>query len=73
MEEIISVIIVSHTRESAIVSSRRCPIVFLQLGLKFPSDREYFLVEIYIFISLVLFRPCVRVTKVGGNEVIDHM
>ena len=31
--------------ESAILYSRRCPSIFLQIGLKFISDREDFHVE----------------------------
>ena len=60
LEEIILVRIVKHSGESSIVSSKRFPRVFLQLGLKFLSDKEYFHVEIYILLSLVLFGPCVR-------------
>ena len=47
-------IIVKHTGESAIVSIIIFPIVFTQLGLKFPYEREDFQVEIDIFKSLVL-------------------
>ena len=49
LEAIILVIIVNHTGESDIVSSRRCPRVFFQIGLAFTYDREYLLVEMYIF------------------------
>ena len=63
-EDILLVGIVKHTGWSAIVSSRICPRVFLHLGLKFPSDREDFLVEIYILLSLVLFGPYRRGEKV---------
>ena len=38
-EEILLEIIVKHTGESSIVSKRKCPIVFLQIGLKLLSDR----------------------------------
>ena len=54
LEEIILVSLVKYTGDSTTVSSRRCPRVFIQLGLKFTSDKEDFLVEIYIFLSLVL-------------------
>ena len=38
LEEIILVSTVKYTAESAIVSSRRFPRVFIHIGLKFPSD-----------------------------------
>ena len=66
-------IIVKHTGESAIVSSRRRPIVFLHLGLKFTSDREDLLVEKFILSSLVLFGPCGKGEKWLKNEVIDNL
>ena len=47
-----------------------CPRLFIQLGLKFTSDREEFHVEIYILISIMI---CVRVEKVGNHEIIDHL
>ena len=49
-EDILLVGIVKHTGWSAIVSSRICPRVFLHLGLKFPSDREDFLVGMCILL-----------------------
>ena len=55
MEVIILVVTVNYTGESAMESSRRCPRVFLQLLLKFTSDREDFLVEIFIMLILVVF------------------
>ena len=55
LEEILLVSTVKHTVESSIVSSRICPRVFTYLGLKFPSDKEDFFVEIYILLSLVIF------------------
>ena len=57
----------NHTEEAAIVSTRICTIVFLQVGQIFISDREDFHVEIYILISLVLFGPCGRGEKVGNK------
>ena len=60
-------IIVNNIAESAIVSSRICTGVFLHLGLKLPSDREDFLVEMWILLSLVLFGPCGREAKVGNK------
>ena len=67
LEEIILVIIVNHIRESAIVSSRISPIVFLQIRLKFTSDRDGFLVEVYILLTLVLFKPCERGDNLGNK------
>ena len=46
------------------MSSRICKRVFIHIGLKFISDREDFLVEIYILLSLVLFGPYGRGEKV---------
>ena len=56
--------IVNHTGDSSIVSIRICTRVFIHIGLKFISDREDFLVEIYILLSLVLFGKFVRGEKV---------
>ena len=66
-EDIILVIILKYTGESAIVSSRRYPRLFLQIGLKFTSDTENFLVKMYTLSSLVLFRPHGRGAKVGNK------
>ena len=49
MEDILLVIIIKHTVELFVVSSRICPRVFLHLALKFPSDRQDFLVEMCTF------------------------
>ena len=57
--------IVKHTGESVIVSSRRCPRKILHIGLKTPSGREDFLVEVYIFLSLVLLGAHGRGEKSG--------
>ena len=57
--------IVNHTGESSIVSIRRDSRVFLQLGLKFTSIREEFHVDMYIFLSLVLFGTYGRVEESG--------
>ena len=65
MADILLVIIIKHTEESSIVFSRIFPILFLRLGLKFISDREYFLVEMCILLSLVIFGSCGRGAKVG--------
>ena len=67
------VIIVKRARESAIVSSRRVPRVFLPLGLKFSSDRENFHVEMYIFSSLVFKVHVEEGQKRETNEIINHM
>ena len=66
LEDIILVIIVNNTRESATVSSRIRPRVFLQIGIKFPSDREDFYFGMYIFLSLVLLGPVGRGAKLGN-------
>ena len=60
LEEISLVRIVNHDGDSAMVSSGICPRVFLLLGLKFHSDREEFLVEMCILLSLLTFGPCRR-------------
>ena len=70
---VLLVISLKHTGESDIVPSRMCLIVFLHIGLKFASDREDFLVEMFILLSLVIFGPCGRGEKLGKNEIIDHM
>ena len=49
LEEKLLESIVKNTVESGIVSSRRCPRVFLHIGLKFTSDREDFFAEFCIF------------------------
>ena len=67
MKEIILTRIAKHTVDSDIVFSRRCPRVFIHPGLKFTYDREYFLVEVYILLILVLFRPCGRGEKVENR------
>ena len=57
LEYITLVSIVNHNGESSIVRISIFPRVFLQLGLKFNSDREDFLVEMYIYLSLDILRP----------------
>ena len=49
------------------MSSRICTPLFIHIGLKFPFDREDFLVEIYILLSLVLFGPYGRGEKVRNK------
>ena len=66
-EDILSVSILNHTGESSIVSIRICPRVFLHLVMKFPSDREELLVEMYILLSLAIFGPCGRGKKVRNK------
>ena len=68
LEEIILLITINHTGESDIVYSRRCSSLFIQIGLEFPSDRENFLVEIYIFLSLVIFRSRGIGSKLGNKQ-----
>ena len=60
LEDITIVRIVKKTGKSDIVSIRILPRLFLQIGLKFPSDRGDFLVEMYILLSLVIFGPYER-------------
>ena len=55
------------------MSSRRCPKVFLHIGLKFTFDREELFVEMCILLSLIILGPCVRGAKMEKNEVINHM
>ena len=50
------------------MSSRRFPRVFIQLGMKFTSGREDFLVEMCILKSLICFGPCRRGAKVGNKQ-----
>ena len=69
-EKILLLIIVNHTGESYMVSSRIFPRLFLQVGLKFPSNREKFLVKIYILLSLVFYGPCRKGAKVGNKNKI---
>ena len=47
------------------MSSRIFTRVFIHIGMKFLSDREDFLVKIYILLSLVLFGPQGKGEKVG--------
>ena len=65
--DMLSVIIVKHTAESVIVSSRRCLILFLSFVLKFPSDREDFHSEMYILLNLIDFEPFGIGAKLGSK------
>ena len=65
--DILLVIIVNYTGDSAIFPNRICPRLFIHIGLKFPYDREYFLVEMYILLSLVVLEACGRRVKVGNK------
>ena len=67
MEEILLESIVNRTEDSEIFSSRIFLRAFFQLGLKFPSDREELLVEMYILLSLELFGTCGRGEKMGNK------
>ena len=67
MEKTVLVRTVKHTVELDILSSKRFSIVFIYLGLVFTSNREDFLVEIYILLRLVLFTPCGRGSKLGNK------
>ena len=60
----------NHTGDLSLTYSR---IVFLQLGLNFPSDREDFLVEMFILLSLVLSGTHGRGAKVKKNHIIHHL
>ena len=73
MIDIILVITVNYTRESSIVSILICPRLFIQIGLEFTFDREDFLVEMHIFLSLLLFGTCGGGEKQDTNEIIDHL
>ena len=66
-------ITVKQTGDSSIVSSRKSPRVFLQIGLKFTPGREDFLVVIYSLLSLVLLGPCRRREKWETNVIIYHL
>ena len=68
LENILLFSILNQTGDSFIVYSRISPRIFIQLGLKLLSDREDFLVEMYILLSLVLFEQ-----KWETNKIIDHM
>ena len=68
LEGTILLSILNHTGESAIVYSRRCPRVFIQLGLKFTYDKKDFLVEMFIFLNLVQNWPCERGSKLGKTK-----
>ena len=59
--------IIKQTGDSAIVFSRRFTVVFLQIGMKFTSDRGDFLVEMYILLSLVFWGACGRGAKMGNK------
>ena len=59
--------IVNHAGESAMVYSRICSILFLHLGMKFTSDREDLLIEMFILISLVILQLCERGENLGNK------
>ena len=67
LEELIFLNIVRQNGVSDIVSSGRCPRVFIQIGQKFTSHREDSFVEMYILLRLVVFCPCGRGEKVGNK------
>ena len=73
IEVIILVRTLNHSGESAVDSSSICPREFLQLKLKITSDMEDFLVEVFILLSLVLFGPYGRVSRVGKLNSISSM
>ena len=60
--------IVNRTGESAIVSSRICPRVFIQILLKFPSDREDFFVEMFFLVKLGTFQA-IRKRRKSGKQM----
>ena len=49
------------------VYSRICSILFLHLGMKFTSDREDLLIEMFILISLVILQLCERGENLGNK------
>ena len=57
LEVIISASTLNHSGESELDSSSICPKVFIHIELKITSDREYFLVEVFMLLSLVIFGP----------------
>ena len=57
LEDIILVRTLKYAGEPDKVSSRICPRLFTHIEMKFTSDRKDFLVEMYILLSLVPFRP----------------
>ena len=65
LEDILLEIIVNHTEESALLYSRISSRVFLQIELKFASDREDLLVEMCVLLSLLIFGPCGGGAKEG--------
>ena len=64
---------VNHNGESTIESRRICPILILQIGLDFTSNKVNFFVEICILLSLVLFRPCRRGETVEKRNKISYV
>ena len=70
-------ITVNNTGYSSTESSRKIPRVFLQIILKFNSDREDFLDEICILLSLVLFWivkiGSIVVKKMKYEIICDHL
>ena len=73
LNEILLVRIVNNTGESAILSSRIFPRVFLHIGLRFTSDREEFLVEMFILLSQALFCTYVMGAKVKKRNNISSV
>ena len=67
-------ITVNNTGYSSTESSRKLPRVFLQIILKFNSDREDFLDEICIFVKPGAFLDSQnRINSCEKNEILDHM
>ena len=73
MEDILFVIIVNHTVESDILSTRIHQILFLQLGLKFTSDREDVFFEMCIFKAGYFSGHAEEEQKLETNEIIYHI
>ena len=65
LEVIIVIRIVNHTEDTA--SSGIITRLFLQIEPKFTSDKEYFLFEMRILTSLVLWGAC-RKGEIAGNK-----
>ena len=64
-EDIILVIILKYTGESDTFSIGVCTRIFIHIGLKFSSYMEDLLFEMCNLLSLVIFAPCRRVSRLG--------
>ena len=67
LEAILLVSILNHIGGSYIVYSRSFPRLFIHLGLKIISNKEDFLVEMCVLLSLFISGPCGQGSKVGNK------